>query len=292
MYDLLMITSRDAMMESFVDCTPAMLQVLQTWTQAMDNHPHSHILVSSGGWNAARQEWVPCLDPAAMFSGSELAARFRDKFIAGMRKLRNEKKLSYPLDSVHGLEQSEAWEKLLEGLTKQEWNVYVTPVAGGPQRVVRYLSRGPITNRRLLSLENGNVTFGYTERETGTQKTRIMKVESFIKLLAIHIPPKGFHRVRLSGVLAPRLRDQLEAAKKAAEAYAREHPLPKEPACPEGSKPTQRKCSKCGSERLTVIWVLYRRELKHDEYWEIRSYGIRPPPLPCEVVDAAKKVAA
>jgi len=68
----------------------------------------------------------------------------------------------------------------------------------------RYTHRVAISNHRLLSLENGQVTFSYNNRNTGkTEKTTISAVE-FIRRFLLHVLPVGFMRIRHFGLFANR----------------------------------------------------------------------------------------
>jgi len=58
-----------------------------------------------------------------------------------------------------------------------------------------------ISNRRLLSLEDGRVTFRYKDSQTQKIQTRTLKGEEFVGLLLQHVLPKGFRRARDFGFL-------------------------------------------------------------------------------------------
>ena len=78
--------------------------------------------------------------------------------------------------------------------------------------LARYVSGGPISNSRLVSWENGQVTFLARSKEDalpGQAKEKvpitISEVE-FVRRWATHILPKGFTRVRHYGMSANRHR--------------------------------------------------------------------------------------
>jgi hypothetical protein len=62
-----------------------------------------------------------------------------------------------------------------------------------------------ISNRRLLSMEDGRVTFRYKDYADGN-KTKILTLEAtgFIRRFLLHILPSGFVRIRQFGFLANR----------------------------------------------------------------------------------------
>jgi len=69
----------------------------------------------------------------------------------------------------------------------------------------RYTHRVAISNRRLLTFENGQVTFRYKDyRRSGTERQQVMTLATheFIRRFLLHVLPRGFHRIRHYGLLA------------------------------------------------------------------------------------------
>ncbi|MDL1988240.1 MAG: transposase [Deltaproteobacteria bacterium] len=70
--------------------------------------------------------------------------------------------------------------------------------------LARYTHKVAISNNRLLSLEDGKVTFTYKNQDTGqTEQTTIDAVE-LIRCFLLHGLPKGFMRIRHYGLFANR----------------------------------------------------------------------------------------
>jgi len=67
----------------------------------------------------------------------------------------------------------------------------------------RYLYRGVIREKDILSYQDGQVTFCYIDSDTG--KTRIRKILAthFLWLVLQHVLPRGFRRARNYGFLHP-----------------------------------------------------------------------------------------
>ena len=65
----------------------------------------------------------------------------------------------------------------------------------------RYLYRGVISEKNIISDHNGMVTFKYTESKTQKTRFRTIRGEDFLNLLMQHVLPKGFRRVRDYGFL-------------------------------------------------------------------------------------------
>ena len=60
----------------------------------------------------------------------------------------------------------------------------------------KYLYRGVISEKNIISNQNGQVTFKYIESKTGDTRYRNLKGEDFLHLIMQHVLPKGFRRVR------------------------------------------------------------------------------------------------
>jgi len=65
----------------------------------------------------------------------------------------------------------------------------------------RYLYRGVISEKNIVSNQDGRVTFKYTESKTGNTRYRTLNGEDFLHLIMQHVLPKGFRRVRDYGFL-------------------------------------------------------------------------------------------
>jgi len=92
-----------------------------------------------------------------------------------------------------------------------EWVVYAKPPFGGPRQVLKYLARYThrvaISNQRLVSLEDGRVTFRWKNyARAGELATMTLPAEEFIRRFLLHVLPSGFVKVRHFGFLANRSR--------------------------------------------------------------------------------------
>jgi len=86
----------------------------------------------------------------------------------------------------------------------KEWVVDCTHVGKGISALKylsRYLYRGVISEKNIVSNQNGQVTFKYIESKTGNTLYRTLKGEDFLHLILQHVLPKGFRRVRDYGFL-------------------------------------------------------------------------------------------
>jgi len=85
--------------------------------------------------------------------------------------------------------------------------VYAKAPFGGPQHVLEYLGRYThrvaISNRRLLTLENREVSFAWKDyRHAGKDKAMTVSAEDFLRRFLQHALPPGFQRIRYYGFLA------------------------------------------------------------------------------------------
>jgi len=75
--------------------------------------------------------------------------------------------------------------------------------------LARYTHRVAISNSRLLSLENGRVTFEWKDYAHGNQiKPMTLDAAEFMRRFLLHVLPPGFVRIRQFGFLANRVRKQ------------------------------------------------------------------------------------
>ena len=97
--------------------------------------------------------------------------------------------------------------------TPQKWVVNCIHVGKGLpalKYLSRYLYRGVISEKNIISNINGWITFQYTESKTKTIQSRTIKGEDFLQLIFQHVLPKGFRRVRDYGFLHPNAKKLLQ----------------------------------------------------------------------------------
>jgi hypothetical protein len=102
-----------------------------------------------------------------------------------------------------------AW---LTPLYESDWVVYAKPPFGGPAQVLKYLARYThrvaLSNHRLVSLEEGRVTFRYKDyADDQRQKLLTLDAVEFLRRFVQHVSPKGFVKIRHYGLLANRQRE-------------------------------------------------------------------------------------
>jgi hypothetical protein len=237
---------------------PGMLAVLHTWGQKIDFHPHVHCVVPGGGvlpdgsWKPARKGFFI---PVRVMS-----ALFRGKFLAALKQMRQTGGLEYH-GSAAALADDSAFKSLLGSLYKTGWVVYAKAPMGGPAQVLKYLGRYThriaISNRRILNIADGRVTFSYKDRQKNDQeKVLTVAVEEFVRRFLLHVLPAGFHKIRHYGLLASRNRKTKLLAAQLRLAPEPQGQFPHSGLVVEGQPTAKPCCPVCGSNERVKMEVL------------------------------------
>jgi hypothetical protein len=170
----------------YLGATPGITAVLHTWGQNLMYHPHIHCIVTGGGltkeqkWRATRKKFF--------LPVKVLSRKLRGKLLCLL------KQAALSFDSA---------------LYQDEWVVYCKPPFKNASRVIEYLGRYThrvaISNNRILSLEDGYVTFSWRDyRDHNRNKTMTVTAQEFIRRFMLHILPSGFRKIRHYGILSSR----------------------------------------------------------------------------------------
>jgi hypothetical protein len=186
------------------------LAVLHTWGQSLHLHPHLHCVVPGGGVSPDGLRWIGCKKKSFFLPVKVLSSRFRNLFLTYLRKAFKAGRLTF-YGELAGLANHSAFEALCHTAKQTKWVVFAKPPFGGPEQVLKYLARYThrvaISNRRLLSIEDGRVRFEYKDYADGNQvKVMELAATEFIRRFLLHILPSGFVRIRQYGFLANRER--------------------------------------------------------------------------------------
>ena len=100
---------------------------------------------------------------------------------------------------------------LLRSVFVHDWVVYAKKPFGGPEHILHYLARYThrvaISNHRLISLEDGQVTFRWKDYAHGNKQRKMtLGADEFLRRFFLHVLPHGFVRIRFFGFLANRSR--------------------------------------------------------------------------------------
>ena len=167
--------------------------VLHTWGRTLEYHPHVHYVVPGGGLSADGTQWLPS-HAHFLVPVHALSILFRAKFRDA-------------LDRAGVLAQVDP------AVWRQDWVVHSQAVGDGRaslKYLAPYVFRVAISDRRIVSCDNGKVTYSY--RKSGSNRWRKMTVDGseFVRRFLQHVLPTGFQKVRHYGFLSPNSRVSLE----------------------------------------------------------------------------------
>jgi predicted nucleic acid-binding Zn ribbon protein len=180
--------------QKYLGAQLGILAVLHTWGQQLSFHPHLHCIVSGGGvatkknmekdkcvyWKNTRRDSGNFLFPVKAMS-----VVYKAIFLKGLKKAIAKKEIN-----LNEAQQKEV-KQLLENLYYKPWVVYAKKPFGGPQQVVQYLAaythKVAISNNRILSIENGNVSFKWKDyRHENAPKQMSLTASEFLRRFEQH----------------------------------------------------------------------------------------------------------
>jgi hypothetical protein len=186
--------------------------VLHTWNQKLGLHPHVHCVIPAGGLSLDHTRWTS--SHYRFFLPIKVLSRvFRGKFVAALKRAFEDGQLSFH-GNLRLLAQPKTFCSWLRPLFRKDWVVYAKRPFGGPEYVLQYLGRYThrvaISNHRLVSLTDGQVTFRWRDSaHHNEQKLLPISVDEFLRRFLLHLLPQGFVRIRNFGFLANRRRATL-----------------------------------------------------------------------------------
>ena len=227
-------------------CQLGFFTVLHTWGQTLTLHPHLHVVIPGCGLSLDGQNLVR-FKKRYFVPQKILSLVFQGKFIALLKKAYRSRKLIGEFDD---------FEAFLNRVVRSAWVVHIKPPFAGPLVVLKYLSRYvqriALSNRRLVSLDHGTVSFTYRDYRLDAQpKVLHLNALEFIRRFLLHTLPHHFVRVRYYGFLTRSLK---EAALAKLRCYLAA-PLPKEKTA---TIPHTNLCPRCKRQTLVIICEIPR----------------------------------
>jgi len=249
------------------------LAILHTWGQQLQYHPHLHCVVPGGGLAPDGTCWVPCT-PNFFLPVKVLSRFFRRRFLEGLTQAVTAQTLTLT-GPCQTLAHPQAWQHFMQRLHEHEWVVYAKRPMREPAHVLTYLARYThrvaITNRRLLALEAGRVTFRWRDYARGNRK-RIMTLDAveFIRHFLLHVLPRGFQHIRHYGFLANRVREeQLTRCRQLLQPSAAASPVGipiiSDAGATTAALPRAEVCPVCQTGRMLVVETLF----PHRAVWDL-----------------------
>lgn len=194
LYDLLMKNAWDTINtfsqnDKTLQGNAGAIAVLHTHNRRLDFHPHVHMVVPSGAIHLLQQRWR-VKRSKYLFNHKALAKVFRAKMLDGITRLG----FTVP-----------------KGI-RDTWVVDCKQVGSGAKAIIylgRYLYRGVLQEKDILSCDEQHVRFRYIDSKTKKVAIRTVTGVEFLRLLLQHILPKGFRRARNFGFLHPNCKRQI-----------------------------------------------------------------------------------
>lgn len=186
-----------------------LIAVLHTWGQTLVEHPHLHCVVPGGGLANDGTRWIASKENF-FIAVHVLSQVFRGKVLDQLKKAYRSGRLKC-IGKAKLLSQRKVFQQLLNRLYDKGWVVYAKRPFGGPEQVLAYLGRYThrvaISNHRLISMNNGSVTFQWCDYRDAS-KTKLMTVDAgeFLRRFLLHVLPEGFCKIRYYGILSSRRR--------------------------------------------------------------------------------------
>jgi hypothetical protein len=243
------------------------LSILHTWGQTLQPHPHLHCVVPGGGPSTDHTRWIGS-GPRFFLPVKVLSRVFRRKFTDGLRQAFRGHKLAFFGECVP-LANEKTFERFLGTISRKQWVVYAKPPFGGPEHVLQYLARYThrvaISNHRLVSVDDNNVTFRWKDyAHQGNNRTMTLSHQEFLRRFLLHVLPKGFPRIRYFGWMANRRR--AHSLLLCRSLLAQQSPPPPADPATRSAAPADWHCPHClGSrretQRLTHAQILLERQV-------------------------------
>jgi hypothetical protein len=192
-----------------------MIGALHTWDRRMGYHVHVHYVVPAGGIDSKTAAWKAA-HPQFLLPGSALSKVFRAKFRDA---------LNAQAPQIFAQTPPDTWQKT--------WVVHCQPVGDGKtalKYLTPYSSRVALSNRRLVSMLNGEVTVSSKPRNK-PWTTMTLPAMKFMQRFFQHVLPTGFQTVRSFGFLHPSAKQRFSAIKEPLEQHApetKDRPEPQE----------------------------------------------------------------
>jgi hypothetical protein len=173
--------------------------VLHTWGQNLTFHPHVHMVVPGGGltkdgrWaSSGRKFFIPV---------KAMSRLFRGKFLYYL------KNAALGLLDNGSIDEPGRFGALLDTLYQKEWYVYCKRPFKTTHSVLEYLGRYThriaISNHRIISTDDGKVSFKYRDyQDKGKEKLMTLQSGEFMRRFLLHVLPPRFVKIRHYGFLA------------------------------------------------------------------------------------------
>ncbi len=212
------------------DFSYASMMVLHTWNQVLQPHWHVHALVPGGGPSLSKDEWKSAQSPRDAVNSDDyylvdaisLREAFRKAALSRLRKLYAKGELKFGGKYAY-LQDESAWRNFCDELAGLDWVSFIQPPptkSCSAVQVVRYLTRyltgGPISDRRIVAADANEVTFLAREgKRVGGEREQVpvtLKTLEFVRRWCDHVQPDQLTKTRYFGGWCSRKRTGYQAS--------------------------------------------------------------------------------
>ena len=213
-YSLLHRCSSETLLElcenkKYLGATPSIIQILHTWGQELNYHPHIHCIVSGGGLSKTKD--LKLCTNKFLVRIEPLVKKFRGKFLFYLQQYYSENKLHFS-KSCQKLRNHYCWNEFKNSLYSIDWNAEIKETFNGNGNAIEYLGRYAnriaITNTRIISVNENEVSFYAKDYKTKERKVVTISCVEFIRRFMMHVLPSGFQKIRYYGFLNNRWKSQ------------------------------------------------------------------------------------
>lgn len=207
LYSLMHKCASDTLLElsadkEYLGATPGIIQVLHTWGQELNFHPHIHCIITGAGLTKTKHLRK---SPSKFFIPVKVLGKmFRGKFLDKLQSLYEDDKLCFT-NHTHKLKNSYEWNEFRNSLYNTTWIPYIKETFNGFGNAIDYLGRYThriaISNSRVKSVTSTKVTFAAKDYKTGEHKEVTITHLEFIRRFMMHVLPSGFQKIRYYGFL-------------------------------------------------------------------------------------------
>jgi hypothetical protein len=207
LYSLLHRCSAETLLElaadkKYLGATPGIIQVLHTWGQELNFHPHIHCIVSGGGLTSDQK--LKSCGNGFFLPVKVMASVFRGKLLSHLDSYHKSGRLSF--SSCKKLKNSYEWNESKDKLYQKNWCPDIRETFNGFGNAIEYLGRYThkiaISNTRILKVTSTQVTFTAKDYKNNSVVKEVnVSPKEFIRRFMMHVLPSGFQKIRYYGFL-------------------------------------------------------------------------------------------
>ena len=194
----------------YLGAQPGIIQVLHTWNQELGYHVHMHCIISGGGLTTdhrIRRSSAKFFIPVRV-----LRDKFKGKYLSLLDACYQKGELVFS-SSCSTLQDPCVWKAFKNSLYEKDWCPYIKETFNGFGNAIEYLGRYThrvaISNNRILSVTETEVTFSARGKKPGDPKREItISHKEFIRRFLMHVLPAGFQKIRYYGFLNNRMKSR------------------------------------------------------------------------------------